>query len=235
MKRLILSFILIALLSLSGCIQELRTKEEESDAIAEYMAGLLLKYNNYDRALIPVNDFEDSFDDSSSDKQNDKKDKSDNTNASSSSDKASENKGQNAEAVTLTDLFGQKNFDITYSGFKLTEFYPEDYDDTYISLEAGEGKLLLVIKFKIKNITKKTERLNLGETVVKYRLNVDGMSIDKPWFTVLENDLQYFDMNIKGEATAEAVLVYQISKEADTDAMKLSISKDGKEMTVQLK
>lgn len=235
MKRLILSFILIVLLSLSGCIQELRTKEEESDAIAEYMAGLLLKYNNYDRALIPVNDFEDSFDDSSSDKRNDKKDKSDNTNASSSSDKASEDKGQNAEAVTLTDLFGQKNFDITYSGFKLTEFYPEDYDDTYISLEAGEGKQLLVIKFKIKNITKKTERLNLGETVIKYRLNIDGMSIDKPWFTVLENDLQYFDMNIKGEATAEAVLVYQISKEADTDAMKLSISKDGKEMIVQLK
>jgi hypothetical protein len=54
MKRLILFLILIISITLTGCIHETNITEEESDAVAEYMAGLLLKYDDkYDKALIP--------------------------------------------------------------------------------------------------------------------------------------------------------------------------------------
>lgn len=248
MKRLFLSFILIALITLSGCVQELRTKEEDSDAIAEYMAGLLLKYNDYESTLLPLKELEDSFEDDDYDNQtdnttnsdnqsdnttnNDKKDDSTNT---ASSGKNTDDKSENVQTISFKDIMGQKNFDISYSAYILTENYPEDYDNTYISVLADEGKQLLVIKFKIKNTTKKAAKLDLGEASVKYSLTVGNTKLDKPWFTVLENDLQYFDMDIKAEATTEAVLVFQISKEADTSAMKLTVSKDGKEAVIPLK
>jgi hypothetical protein len=130
---------------------------------------------------------------------------------------------------------GQKNFDVSYSGYKLTDLYPEDYDNTYISVEADKGYQLLIIKFNIKNNTKNEKSINLSETVLNYQLEIAGEKIDKPWFTVLENDMQYIDMKIDGGASIEAVLVYQISKEADTTNMNLMISRDNKEMGIPIR
>lgn len=239
MKRLILSLFLILLMTLTGCVQKLETTQAQSDALAEYMAGLLLKYDaKYDKKLIPqmVEDNEDSRTDSQTDdldnKDNSNKNNTDVPNTSGSTDdKANEEK----QAYSLAELAGRNDYDISYLDYLLTDIYPENYNKAYFFVEADEGKQLLVIKFNIKNKTKDKINIDLGEAEIKYQLEIAGNKIDKPWFTVLENDLQYIDITLEAEAATDAVLIYQISKGADTGSMKLIASAAGKEMVIPVK
>lgn len=241
MKRLILSILLlISLLTFSACISKVNATDEQSDALAEYMAGLLLKYDsNYNDTLIQQ-DIEDNSSIITVQTDNKNIAADDNTDALKASDKisakkADEEDSQKTKAYSLTEITQQKNFDISYSGYKLAEFYPENPDKTYISIEADKDCRLLIIKFKIKNKTKKEKRINLSDSAISYQLDLNGEKIDKPWFTVFENDLQYINMKIKGKANAEAILIYQIPKEAGTENMKLIVSNDEKELTILLK
>lgn len=236
MKRLILTLVSILLLTFTGCVHEINMTQEDSDAIAEYMAGLLLANSNgYNKTLIPM-DVEVDKVDSKIDKQPTGGKNNQNNNATdgkTTDGKKDENDFQ--QLSSLNDLMKQKNFDISYSGYKLTEFYPENSDKTYISVEAEQGQQLLIVKFTIKNKEKKAKSINLSESAIKYQLELGSNKIDKPWFTVLENDMQYIDMKIDGEASTEAILIYQISKDADTKNMKLVISKDKKEIIIPVK
>ncbi|NLC19013.1 MAG: hypothetical protein GX757_07290 [Clostridiales bacterium] len=247
MKRLILSLIIvISLMAFSGCVKKLDNTQEQTDALAEYMAGLLLKYDaNYDRALRPVLAAgEDKTD--STDKQTDKTDKEENDNADAkdaSGSKSDEmgNEADNKEIDTdkqktysLTEIIGQADFDISYLDYNLADIYPENYSKTYFYVEADEEKQLLVIRFNVKNTSIDKKNLNLSNTDIKYQLELAGGIIDKPWFTVLENDLQYIDITMEPEAATVAVLIYQISKTADTTNMKLLVSNGDKKLLIPL-
>lgn len=236
MKRLIWSLVLLISLTLTGCIHKTNITGEESDAVAEYMAGLLLKYDDeYDKELLPKDDIEANIKNNETGDNNTNENNTDSSDASDKTSDVKEDEVDSQEAYSFTDIVDQKNFDISYSGYMLTDLYPEDYDNTYISVEADKGQQLLVIKFNIKNKTKKAKSINLSETELKYQLEIDSNKIEKPWFTVLENDIQYIDMKIDSEGSIEAVLVYQISKKADTTNMKLMISNDEKQMNIPIR
>jgi len=245
MKRLILSVAFILLLTLTGCVQKLKTTEEQTDALAEYMAGLLLKYDpDYTSTLKPQReiqkDNEENIGNHTEKQTNDKYDvKKDNTDASIPSGTKSEPDEKADEAdkqpYTLAELLGLKDFDIGYSGYKVTESYPEDFSKAYFSIVADKGNQLMVIKFNIKNLTKEKKSLELDETEISYQLDVAGSIIEKPLFTVLENDLQYIDVTIDGDAAVEAVLVYQISKGTDTGNTKLIVSNGDKKLLIPVK
>lgn len=245
MKRLILSLlIIISLMAFSGCVNKLETSQEQTDALAEYMAGLLLKYDaNYDRALRPVQ----AAVEDSADKQTDiiedkeKNDNADTTDASDNKSDVNANKDDRKEtdsdkqmAYSLTEVIGQADFDISYLDYKLADIYPENYNKTYFFVEADEGKQLLVIRFNIKNASQENKNLTLSDAEIKYQLEMAGSRIDKPWFTVLENDLQYIDITMEPEAATEAVLIYQISKTADTTNMKLLVTNGDKKLLIPL-
>lgn len=243
MKRLILSLLLvISLTAFSGCVKKLEATQEQTDALAEYMAGMLLKYDeNYDRALKPVGAAGEKMTDSI-DKQTDEIDKEDNDNTADTdvsadkSDKkadAADNKDDD-RTYSLTELIGQADFEISYQDYRLADIYPENYDKAYFYVEADEGNQLLVIRFNIKNNAKEKKNLNLTDAEIKYQLELAGSQIEKPWFTVLENDLQYIDITVEPEAVTEAVLIYQISKDVDTDSMKLFVSNGDKQLLIPL-
>lgn len=231
-------------MAFSGCVNKLETSQEQTDALAEYMAGLLLKYDaNYDRALRPVQ----AAVEDSADKQTDiiedkeKNDNADTTDASDNKSDVNANKDDRKEtdsdkqmAYSLTEVIGQADFDISYLDYNLADIYPENYSKTYFYVEADEEKQLLVIRFNVKNTSIDKKNLNLSNTDIKYQLELAGGIIDKPWFTVLENDLQYIDITMEPEAATVAVLIYQISKTADTGNMKLLVSNGDKKLLIPL-
>jgi len=245
MKRLILTLlIVISLMAFSGCVKKLEITQEQTDALAEYMAGLLLKYDaNYDRALRSIQAAEETDSTGRQTDEIDKK-KNDNANASDTSGNISDKKSNEADnkatetdkknTYSLTEIIGQADFDISYMDYKLTDTYPENYDRAYFFVEADEGKQLLVIRFIIKNNSSEKKNLNLTDTEITYQLELAGSRIDKPWFTVLENDLQYIDITLEPGAATEAVLIYQISKTTEAGKMKLTVSNGEKKVLIPL-
>jgi hypothetical protein len=242
MKRL--KLVLVLLLSsftLTGCIQEYTVTAEKSDAIAEYMAGVLLENDkNYDQDLVPMEDI------NAGDEAVDSEDTEEDESASEAADASAEDAAGEAaasdakntdaqEQYTLSEVVGKKNFNIQYKGYKLTETYPEDPESAYFSITPRQEYQLLVITFSVENASSTDKQFDLSKTSINYQLDINVGTIYKPQFTLLENDLRYIDMSIKGKETQEAVLVFEVSKDIDISDINLIVSNADKSEIIEIK
>jgi hypothetical protein len=218
-------------------MQEYKVSDEQGAAVAEYMAGLLLKYDGeYEQDLTPLEEIvgdvttgeENSVEEKDADVPDtsaDTEDSGDNTN----------NNEESTQEYTLSQVIGEKDFDITYTGYKLSDVYPEDAENTYFSVRAREGYQLLVASFSVKNNSSNEKRLNLSNEDILYQLDINVGKVYKPWLTLLENDLQYIDLEVAGDKSKIVLLVFEISKDADISNINLIISNDNKSKIIELK
>jgi hypothetical protein len=220
--------------SLTGCIQEYKVTDQLGDATAEYMAGLILDSDkNYDQDLTPRDDLEEETA------------TSEEVATSPSPMITPENgtttsvtEGQDATTqkdYTLTEIIGEKNFEIEYTGYEITETYPEDTENTYFSLTPREGNQLIVASFIVKNKSSKKKALNLSKAEILYQLDVNESTVYKPSLTLLENNLQYIDLKIDGGKAEPVLLIFEVSKDIELTKISLLISKDGKSDTIKIK
>jgi hypothetical protein len=224
--------IFLSALLMSGCVKESNLTVKQSNAVAEYMAGLLLKYDrNYDQKLIDIEEL-------TNDETNivtaapTQGAASQNT---VSSEPSTDSKNNSEDNYTLTDVIGNKNFAIDYSNYKFTNTYPEDTEETYFTLIPRNGYQLLVLSFNVKNITAAVKTFNLSEDNIGYKLYTNSNTVYKPLLTLLENDMQYINIKVGTGKTKTILLVFEISKNTDTSKMKLVISKNKKSETIKIK
>ena len=233
MKRFGLIIIICFMLSLTGCIQEYSAAEQQNDAVAEYMAGLLLKYDeDYEQGLTPMNEIpvENTTTDMGTDTPTPTIAPEDDSTINSDGKEVVTQK-----EYTLTEVIGEKDFDIQFKGYQITETYPEDIESTYFSLTPREGNQLLVTSFSVLNNTDSEKTLNLSKAKIIYQLDINVGTVYKPSLTLLENDLQYIDMAIKGGKTKTVLLIFEVSKDKDITEINLIISKDNKSEIIEVK
>jgi len=229
MKRLILLIVVIISFTLTGCMKPYTATDQQSDAIAEYMAGLILKSDkNYDQALIP----EDALTSDTSSTV----DTTDNTDITDPGDTpASDNATEVQNDYTLTQVIGESGFGIAYKGYKLVDTYPEDSESSHFSLTPREGYQLLVTSFTVKNKKDAKKEINLINSGVTYQLDVNTDKVYKPLLTLLENDLQYIDLSIAAGKSEVVLLVFEVSKDAEITDISLIATKGQKSVTIKLK
>lgn len=239
MKRIKLILpILVLMLLLTGCIQEYKLSEKESDATAEYMAGLLLKYDdNYEQDLIPKDEIEVIEE---QDVQEDVKEVTPTValpmNEKNSNEETSNEANQKpAKKYTLSEVINEKDLEIKYSGYDLVNSYPEDLDSTYFSVTPRKGYQLLVINFDLTNKSKKDKKLNLSKTDIIYQLDINVGTIYEPSFTLLENDLHYIDITVEKEKTIPVILIYEISKDTEIKDANLIVTRDNRSDIIEIK
>lgn len=230
MKRLKLAIIILLVLSLSGCVKETKISEKQSDAVAEYAAGLILKYDrDYDQELSSQDELSNNGSNSTAitaPAQN-----------STQGTTVTGTAGNNTDIKTynLTDVIGKKDFSIDYKNYKLVKCYPEDSDHAYFTLEPRDGYQLMVVSFKVKNTSKSDNKLSLSEDDINYSLSVNGKKGYEPLLTLLENDLKYIDMTIGGGKTKNAILIFEVSKNDKLSNVSLEVSQGDKSTTVVMK
>lgn len=247
MKRLKILLVLLLSLSLTGCIKEYTITEEKSDAVAEYMAGLLLSYDsNYDQELIPT---EETTDEISDDVNVTTDETSEDTTEESTSEESSSEiqdslevneeeataSGENQEHYTLSQVIGETGFTVQYKSYKLVDTYPEDLESSNFTLTLREGYQLLVASFTIKNKSDSKKEINLIKSGITYQLDINSGIVYKPLLTLLENDLQYIDIMINPDKSKNALLIFEVSKDADITDINLIAKKEDKSVTMKLK
>lgn len=240
MRKLGLMILLIMLLALTGCMHEYRLSETESDIAAEYMAGILLKQDqNYEATLVDPAEL--------NNEEGEPADQEEEptpvpTNEPIEGNNETQNKDNNdtveneiEENYTLTEVIGNKDFDIQYSGYQLCSVYPEDETNVVFSITPGEGNQLLVVKFLIENITQEKKTFNLRESKIKYQLDINVGTIYKPMLALLENNLQYIDMAVGAGKKVPAQLIFEVSRDLDMANINLMVSKDSKTEIIKIK
>ncbi len=235
--------LLLAILAgavLSGCNSDEaimladETEDEQLKLVAEYAAGLLLKYdkshaNGLTIAIPQQPVMEDPVDISSPtpDEIEEINEGGLDPNVNVSSDGpggSTEEQGYNEEgtaptisegAGSIAEALGIPEFDVNYTGYEITDIYPEDTSDEDVvlfSLTAEEGQKLLILHFDLSNNSGMDAECAPINKDVKIRLIINESDRVNQQMTILLNDLKSFDDTLMAGETRDTVLVFYIDE-----------------------
>jgi uncharacterized protein YceK len=228
MRKRLFAAVLAASLLVTGCSSVPDLSDVHRNMEAEYMAGILLKYDknnqdmlDYDRSILeptatPVATKKPTA--SSAPASTDAADMGGSTNTQESV----------TQSVDADAILSKGGVSIKQQQYQLKA----SYDSSYATITAHDGKKLFVVKFLVKNTSGDTKRVNMMKRQLTYSLEIDGVSAGSPLMTILENDLQYMDSKLGAKKSKEAVLVFEVDSSQKIQNAKLNITEGTK--TAQL-
>lgn len=234
MKRLLIIFICVLGVILTGCMKEYPLTETQTDIVAEYMAGRLLEEDKkYSPSLIS---YQEIIDDEEIPPVNESEPE-----PTMIPETTEDNEEDTSSAVvpgdiqyTLSEVIGDQSFDIQYTGYQLAETYPEDESNLVFSVDPRVGYQLLVTNFIIENITDIDRAIDLSKIQIQYQLDINVGTIYKPQFALLENNMQYINLNVKAGAKIPAVLIFEVTKDIEMKDINLIVSRDTRTEIIEI-
>lgn len=234
MKRARILIVLLLMFSFTGCIKQYTYTEEQSDSAAEYMASKLLEEDdNYHQALLPLEEIQEEAAPTVSVIPSAVPAEKPNSAASPVTDGAIAT--EPTKDYTLSEVIGADAFDLQYEGYKITDSYPENATDTYFTVSPRPGNQLAVVTFILKNKTDKKKTLNLAKAKILFQLDMNVGTIYEPSLSLIENDLQYIDISLKGGEEKQVLLIFEIKKEKKISDINLMVSQGDKSSIIVLK
>lgn len=235
MRRYKLIVVLLLLTTLTGCIQKYEYSEEQTNAAAEYIAGLMLSYDDYN-TLISVEEIVKRQEAEAAEAVTPTPSGSQDTNSNQGDTTANPSSPTGvAKDYTLTEVIGEKGFDIQYESYVIVDSYPEDVTDAYFSITPREGNQLVVLSFLLKNKLNKENNLNLTQADILYQLDVNVGTIYEPPFALLENNLKLIDMSLKAEEEKPVVLIFEVKRDIVMTDINLMVTRDNKSEIIEIK
>lgn len=235
---------------LTGCAQLIEIDDQESDVLAEYMAGTVLRYDvNYHEALIYPEATTDTTDSEDITENGEIADSDDtikasdiNRNGTGASNSAGTQDSsdfsvdkQNGSAVSLASLYKDSfkgKFSIKYINHKFYNSYPDEYK--FFTLETTKDHKLLAINFNIKNTSQKARTLDLKNDKIKYQLIDKTGTVYNPMLTLLNNDIQYINLDVAAGKTRQAVVMFDVPENMDRSNLELTISYEDRTTVIDL-
>lgn len=246
MRKLYVVLICVLGVSFTGCIKDYPLSETQSDTVAEYMASRILDNDKgYSPTLLSYQDafategefFEDMPEPTGIPEPTMIPEPTGIPGSSIDDDKegASSSDLPAHTYYTLTDVIGEEGFDIQYTSYKLVDTYPEDESNLVFSLDPREGYQLLVVNFTIENKADGDKTIDLSKAGIQYQLDINVGTVYKPQLALLENNLQYINLNVKAEDKIQAVLIFEVSRDIDISKINLFVSRDTRTKIMEIK
>ncbi len=239
MRRLLVIFISVLALLFTGCMKEYPLTEEETDIVAEYMAGLLLaKDKNYSLSLLSYDEVKELSNQATTNTKEEPIEETDKDNVIDNKDNVLENESEiNSldKTNSLSEVIGNKNFEIQFTGYKLADTYPEDETNRVFSIDPRKGNQLLIVNFTLENLNNKDMTIDLSKEKIQYQLKINGENIYKPLLVLLENNLQYINMKIAANSKIPTVLIFELEKDTDLSKISLLVSNNSKSKEIEFK
>ncbi len=230
MKWARILIILLLMFSLTGCINEYTYTDEQTDSAAEYLAGKLLEQDDYyHQALLPMEEI--NVEPTVSVPTPVPPVQSVEPAASTTTDAVASEPAK----YNLSEVIGAKNFELMYEGYEITNSYPKDSTASYFTVTPRQGNKLAVITFILKNKANKKKTLNLTKADIKFQLDINAGTVYEPSLSLIENDLQYIDISLKGNEEKQVLLIFEIRNEKEISNINLMVSQGDKSANVVLK
>lgn len=215
-KLICLILIFTMIFGIVGCGPNLT--ESESKEIAEYSAGLLLKYDkNYDGSLKnvkipeevkvikeePIPEPEPVVEETPAE-ENDE---------SGSSDFDKKDKGEVTYSdKPLSELFNEPDFDIYFNGYEVADEYPRpEENELAFSMKAMDDNSFLVMHFNVTN-NGSEQILNIIGKKLKIRAIINETNKIQNSKSILLNDFESYYELVGGGETRDTVIVFEVEK-----------------------
>ncbi|MDE7479096.1 MAG: hypothetical protein K2M91_14350 [Lachnospiraceae bacterium] len=253
-KGKVLGLFAMSAMLLTGCVDampELTT--EQSDIIAEYAAGLLLKYSsNYNYKIVSdkevaaaMAELQENIEpeteketEEETDKAQTEDDVNQNTSPSEVQTEEQETETEQIQFVTDLDFAAELGIDdliIRYQSFELCNSYPQN--NSGFSVDAAQGKKLLVIHFDMEGLPEEDVNCNLFDYDIKMRVNINDSNSAVVLNTMLPNDLATYMDVVQAGAVIDVVAVAEVDDitEEEIQTLTLRAASIGQSCVVKIK
>lgn len=255
-KGKVLGLLAMSAVLLTGCVDSMPDlTAEQSDIVAEYAAGLLLKYSpNYNYKVVSeeevaaaMAELQEKIEpeteketEEETDRAQTEEETNQNTSPSESQAAEQETEQETEQIQFVSDLdfaaeLGIDDLIIRYQSFEVCSSYPQN--NSGFSVDAAQGKKLLVIHFDLEGLPEADVDCNLFDYDIKMRVNVNDSGSSVILNTMLPNDLAtYMDVVPAGERVDVVALaeVDDISEE-EIQTLTLYASSIGQSCAVKIK
>ena len=247
-KGKVLGLLAMSAMLLTGCVDSMpELTAEQSEMIAEYAAGLLLKYSPYynykiaseeevaaamaAREEVPELETETETDKSQSEGT------SQNTVSSEAQSTEAESGAEQVQFVADLDFAAELDIDdliIRYQSFEICNSYP--HANSGFSVSAAQGKKLLVIHFDLEGLPEEDVDCSLFDYDIKMRVNINDAVSATVLNTMIPNDLASYMEVVHAGEIVDVVAVAEINDmtEEEIRTLTLRASAKGKTCTVKL-
>ncbi len=147
--------------------------------------------------------------------------------------------GSNVTATSYTIeevLRLEEGLRLVFKGQEVCEYYPKDTGSNYFSINAAEGKKLLVLNFILSNTSDKSINVDMLSSDVKFRIAVNGDYSRRVLTTVLENDMSTYVGSLASGDNKEVVLLIEVTddKANAITAVDLKVQNDTMSCTIKV-
>lgn len=238
---------------LIGCTKVQDLSDEETELIAQYAADMLLKYDlNYENRMekgnqeaseqIEEESTEKVTTESTTKKSTTEESKTEVTTEEKKTDKENDEEEKETEKPIgnekdIAKFVGIDNVSILYDSYAIMKEYPtRDKEGAVINITASEGYELLILKFKVANLTDEPVQVSMLDKKIKYDIICNQDKAAKPMLTILLDDLETLDIAVNPDREEEAVLIFQISNDIKNklQSINLKIQYEDKENMINI-
>lgn len=231
--------IFLIMITLTGCGSSIALTARENDLIAEYAAGILLKYDkNYNNRLVRIIETEE---DSVVVGENETLASEENTSLGAEDVVSIEEETTVSMEMSLGNALKIENLTASYEGYFITDAYPEAVleNEVVFSMKAVTGFKLLILKFYLENPTEEVLIEDILSKNLSFILTVNGEIKANSQLTMLLDDLSSFKDEVEPYSAKELVLVFQVpdryNSEDSISSMILNIKDASASSPIRLK
>lgn len=228
----------------AGCGQQFpQMTEAEEDAVGEYAARLLLKYDaNHRSRLVDLTEVE-AWEEEQKQKEAQKK-KEDTKEPSGMDpvddtpivDMSGNTAADNVPTNTINNLEEfwdlPEGIQIVYSGYDINDSMENDF----FSVDASEGKKLLLLHFRINNQSASEQEVDILSQNTNIKVTVNGNYTRNTLTTMMTEDLSTYRDGIPAGGSVDTLLMVEVEQGmADgITSISLNLKIDSKTYTIQL-
>lgn len=247
-KGKLLGLVSMVALLLTGCVDNMPDMtEEQSELVAEYAAGLLLKYSpNYKYGLadedvlleeesVVEETTEESVVEESSEEPSSESTKVEETTPTEIEIHVGADKKEpevfyipinatekvelkeNPYEVELAEVIDAEDMGIRYNYYELCSEYPSGSAGSGFTVQPQVGKQLLVIHFTLENKAENTLACDLFDSGIRIKANLNEKGFEKTMSTLLMNDITTYIEDLKPGANADVVTVMEVDYASEAE------------------
>ena len=220
----------------AGCGEMPDLTQEETDLIAEYAAGMLLKYDRDINRLVDTSMYEEEVEEEVILPEEEEEPTETEEEESTSVVDVSQDEETEPTVSSIEQYYGVPNVMITYTGYEVADSYPPsaEGEDLVFSMEASSGTQLLVLKFNAQNLSGEDQNLNLLGYGARFRVSVNGESSKGALATMLVNDMQTYNDVIPANSAVELVSIVEIPQGTNVGSIDMILRGGEQDATLRL-
>lgn len=217
------------LIGVSGCGNAIPDMSEEQGAmVAEYAAGLLLKYDkNYTSRLVEKEDIEDKdVSETEAEEELSGQETAEPEETSVSENEISDEKdgvSGVAASVNIGNFLELGDVQVDYQGYEIVDSYAEGNDtDIAFAMNASQGAKLVVTKFLLTNTGTEEAVCDMLSKEVRFRIKY-GSETKNALLTMLSDDFSVLNTTIPAGESITAVLIIEVKTEEAENVPEMSL------------